>query len=61
MRHSLTLAIVFCLFASSLLAQLSLQNGTNNYLIDFDVSVSGVSAGTFAGGGITPAPAAGLG
>ena len=40
-------------------AQLSLQDGTSNYLIDFDATVTGVNAGSFNGAGFTGTPAAG--
>ncbi|MFK8006354.1 MAG: endonuclease [Saprospiraceae bacterium] len=59
MRRNLT-CIVFLLFSFSFLqAQLSLQDGTSNYVIDFDATVSGVNSGVFTGSGFMTNPSSG--
>ena len=55
MKQYIILALFF-LFVGEVDAQLSLQDGTSNYLIDFDATVSGVSSGSFTGAGFTNSP-----
>ena len=59
MRRNFTCIILLLFSFSFLQAQLSLQDGTSNYVIDFDATVSGVSSGAFTGSGFTTNPASG--
>ncbi len=59
MRRNFTCIIILLFSFSFLQAQLSLQDGTSNYVIDFDATVSGVSSGVFTGSGFTTNPASG--
>ena len=59
MKQLLTLIIFVFLVCANSFAQLSLENGTTNYLIDFDATVSGVNSGNFTGAGFTNTPGSG--
>ena len=59
MKRLTALLLSTFLFSISIHAQLSLQDGTSNYLIDFDASVSGVNSGSFTGSGFATSPSNG--
>ncbi len=59
MKQLIILSLLVCFFLSNSYAQLSLENGTTNYTIDFDATVSGVNAGNYTGAGFTNSPASG--
>jgi len=54
-----TLFLFFLIFSTLSYSQLSIQNGTTNYLINFDVSQSGVNEGVFNGSGLNIPPGSG--
>ena len=56
----LTASLLTCiLFSITIHAQLSLQDGSSNYLIDFDATLVGVNSGSFAGTGFATTPSSG--
>jgi len=59
MKRILTLLLLTFLIGSTGNAQLSLQDGTSNYLIDFDATLTGVNSGSFSGSGFTNNPTSG--
>ncbi len=59
MKRLFTLPFFLFLFFTSAFAQLSLQNGTSDYLIDFNSTVTGVNSGSFTGSGFTSNPNSG--
>ena len=56
MKKIILLLVTTMLFLVNTYAQLSLQSGNSNYLINFSTTVSGVNSGSFTGGGFTTNP-----
>lgn len=59
MIQKLTLFLLFFLFSTFSYSQLSLQDGTTDYLINFDVSQNGVNEGAFNSTGLNIPPSSG--
>lgn len=57
--RKITLTLISLLFIFNLSAQVSIQNGVSNYLINFNSSFSGVNSGAFSGNGLTSNPSSG--
>ncbi len=59
MKKTLLVGLTFFAFSAAAFAQLSINNASQTYLIDFDNTVSGVNNGTFSGAGFQPSPGVG--
>ena len=59
MMRNVIVMIIIVLFHFPFYAQLTIENGTSNYTIDFDATLQNVNSGSFNGSGFTSNPNSG--